>query len=99
MMEILIPVLIGLFLVFGPWIFIFMLFKRLGVAESELRALKGLVRQNGTGVETPVTDAAPIQPEPEATAPTADLVAPDTSDDEIYRPETSAPDKVTGRAR
>ena len=62
MTDFVVPALIGLFLVFGPWVFIVILFNRTKKIRSEIQSLREDVRREQSG-QVVAAAAAPFEPQ------------------------------------
>ena len=75
-MEELFFVLLALFVVLGPWVFIIFLFVRMGTVRSEVEALLAAVKRARSEAEAavapPEVPAVTAPPEPDEAAPVAD---------------------------
>ena len=90
-MEILIPVLLALVAIFGPWILIGILFSRVAGLQSEVQGLQTHVRRNLPPADQPDSrpEPVPVPPEPSPEGPEPET--PEEPNEPVFTPAEATP--------
>ena len=95
MTDFVVPALIGLFLVFGPWVFIVILFNRTKKIRSEIQSLREDVRREQSG-QVVAAAAAPFEPqiaEADESVPDVEAAKPEPKAEDTEEADAPAPEK------